>query len=200
VEIMNLPRVTEILRAYTGYENVPTAILDKAASRGTTVHALCAAIANGSWIPESMIDEELRGYVRSFTLWAKAQVKSFEIVEKRFQHESFNYTGQVDFVVIGNDDERYLVDIKTSSKPQKTHPVQMGAYDLLLRNNSCQVKGAMLVYLNKEGEFPNIHNLENLEKEEYIFICALNCWHYFNKGKKDKQNDRGVTHGSTTDA
>lgn len=182
---MVVPRVTEILKVHTKYDQVPVQVLERAAERGTSVHALCAGIASGEWIPECMIPEEYRGYVNSFNQWTKAQVSKFLIIEKRYTDEGLNYTGQIDFVIQGSDEELYLVDLKTSAQPQKTYPVQMAAYDSLLRAHKVHVKGAMLVYLNKDGEFPEIHLIEDLEEEMRVFLSALDCWKYFNKGNKN---------------
>lgn len=186
---MSYPRVTEILKPFTGYSNVPENILERAAARGTSVHALCAAKAKGEWIPESMISEELLGYVRSFDQWAEDQVKKFVIIEKRFCHEDLKYTGQLDFVIAGHDDKLYLVDLKTSASPQKTYPLQMAAYDFLLRKHLVQVDGAMLVYLDKTGDYPKIHSLDDMTTELHVFLAALDCWHYFHKGKKNNDRD-----------
>lgn len=181
---MQYPRVTEILHAFTNYDRVPEKILSSASARGTAVHALCAGIAKGAWIPDSMIQEDILGYVNSFKKWSEAQVAEFIIVEKRYAHETLEYTGQLDLVVKGLDNELYLVDLKTSSRPQKTYPLQMAAYDNLLKNNQITVKGAMLVYLNRNGEFPEIHFLEDMEEEFHVFLSALDCWNYLHKGKR----------------
>lgn len=182
---MNYPRVTEVLRPYTSYEHVPSDILARAAARGTAVHALCAGIAKGAWIPDTMIAEEYLGYVTSFRKWTEAQVKEFIIIERRYTNEEDEYTGQVDLVMIGNENELYLVDLKTSSKPQKTYPVQMSAYERLLLSQGLKVKGCMVVYLHKDGNFPEIDYLEDLTQEYGVFISALHCWKYFNRRKKD---------------
>lgn len=175
--------MTEVLRPFTSYDSVPPDILKRAAARGTSVHAICAGIAKGAWIPDSMIPEDLAGYVKSFRLWAEAQVKSFVIIEKRYIEEELLYTGQLDFVVEGTDGELYLVDLKTSSRPQKTYPVQMAAYDCLLRGDGTKVKGAILVYLKKDGEFPDIDFIEDLTEELDVFLYALHCWKFFNRRK-----------------
>lgn len=193
---MDYPRVTEVLRAYTGFDYVPREKLEKAAERGTSVHALCAGIAKGAWIPDEMIDEELIGYVNSFKKWAAAQVSKFIVIEKRYVDDERQYSGQLDYVILGSDDQLYLVDLKTSAKPQKTYPVQMAAYDNLLRNNKIHVKGAMLVYLDKDGEFPNIHFIEDLKEESRVFFSALDCWHYFNKGKKNGRKNRAASNSN----
>lgn len=181
---MDYPRVTEILKPFTSYDQVPKDILERAAARGTSVHAICAGIAKGAWVPDGMIDPEYLGYVKSFQKWAAAQVKEFMIVEKRYLDDGMGFTGQLDFVIRATDDEVYLVDIKTSAKPQKTYPVQMAAYEYLLRLNGVKVKDAMLVYLNKDGEFPNIDLVEDFTDKFYIFTAALDCYTYFKKGKK----------------
>lgn len=176
------PRVTEILKPFSNYDQIPKDILEKAAGRGNKVHGICAGLARGAWIPDSMIDEELKGYIDSFKQWSEKQVDKFNIVEKRYFHDALQYTGQVDMVVSCKDGNRYLVDLKTTAAPQKTHPVQMGAYSLLLRNNGEDIYGAMVVYLSKKGEFPDIHLLEDIEIEQQVFMNALYCWKYFNKG------------------
>lgn len=188
---MNYPRVTEVLRPFTSYEHVPSDILARAAARGTAVHALCAGIAKGAWIPENMIAQDYIGYVKSFNMWMETQVKEIIIVEKRYTHEAAKYTGQVDMVVIlQGKNGLSLVDLKTSTKPQKTYPVQMSAYERLLLSQGIQVDGSYIVYLQKDGEFPDIDYLENLDKEFGIFVSALDCWHYFNRRKKDGGKDQ----------
>ena len=187
---MDYPRVTEILRAYTSYDQVPVDVLQRAAARGTTVHALCAGIAKGNWIPDGMIGEELLGYVNSFKQWAQAQVEKFVIIEKRYVDHDLKYSGQLDFVVEGKDGKLYLVDLKTSANPQQTYPLQMAAYDSLLKKNGIEIHAAMIVYLNKNGEFPNIHFIEDLRREFSVFISAIYCWNYFNQRKIDARRDK----------
>lgn len=182
---MSLPRVTDILSNFTGYEYVPKTILENAATRGTAVHGICAGIAKGAWTPETMVEEDLQGYVESFKKWKEAQVKSFMIVEKRYYDDQIGFTGQVDFVIEANDSKKYLIDIKTSAKPYKTHSVQMGAYSILLASAGILIDGgAMLVYLQRTGAFPDIILLEDMEKERSVFLSALECYNYFH-GRKN---------------
>ena len=185
MEKPDYPRVTEILKPFTNLEYVPREVLDRAATRGTKVHALCAGIAEGAWIPDASIDPEHVGYVQSFVKWHLAQVKEFMVIEKRFADEHLYYTGQVDFVVMGTDDQIWLVDIKTSTKHQKTYPVQMAAYRELLALHGIKTHGAMLVFLDKDGEFPDIDVLENTEGEFSVFLAALECHKFFKQRKKN---------------
>lgn len=194
-------RVTEVLKPFTDFHKVPPVILENAATRGTKVHALCAGIANGAWIPLDTICDTLRGYVQSFIKWKDAQVKSFEIVETRYVDVDRGYTGMVDFVIRGNDDQQYLVDIKTSSRPQKSYSLQMAAYRLLLRLQGIVPRASMLVYLSKEGEFPEIDYKEETEPETTVFLAALTCFKYFHRKKKKngKSSDGDATEDVATE-
>ena len=184
MHMSDYPRVTEILRPFTSYDQVPVEILTRAAARGTQVHAICAGLAKGAWIPDGMIDPDLLGYVNSFKAWAEAQVVKYVIIEKRYLDDVLQYSGQMDFVIEGKDGLLYLVDLKTSAKPQKTYPVQMAAYENLLKVHGIKIHAAMLVYLNKLGEFPNIDMLEDMSQEMRVFESALTCWAFFHKKKQ----------------
>jgi len=83
-----IPRVTEILKPFTSYDQVPKDILERAAAKGTSVHALCAGIAKGNWIPDGMIGAELLGFVQSFRKWADLYVKKFVIIETQIKMTS----------------------------------------------------------------------------------------------------------------
>jgi PD-(D/E)XK nuclease superfamily len=182
--LSDIPRVTEVLTPFTNYGAVRKEILENAAARGTSVHALCAGIAKGNWIPETMIKEEYRGYVRSFQIWQEAEVKQFDIIEKRYIDSAFRFTGQLDYVIECHDDKKYLVDIKTSASPQKTYPIQMAAYHQLLSQNGISVEGAIIVYLDKEGKPPKINFIADLADEYQVFLSALKCFEYFKRKKK----------------
>lgn len=187
--MIGLPRVTEVLKFYSNFDKVNKEILEKAAERGSTVHGLCAAISRGAWVSETMVDEELRGYIKSFEQWKDAQVDEFIITEKRYQDEERKYTGQIDFVIRGTDKELYLVDLKTSTNHNKSYCLQMGAYWGLLKQQNINVKSAMLVYVNKESKFPDIYMVEDLEKEYRIFLLALEIFYYL---KEQNQHVRRI--------
>lgn len=160
--------MTEILKPFSGLENVPRETLMRAATRGSAVHALCSSIAAGDWMPEKLVPEELRGYVESFRKWSAQNVKKFLIIEKRFtateaepvdegeddedrEHTRLGYTGQPDFVVENTDGMKMVIDIKTTSQASRTHMLQVAAYSMLLRLHKKPVQAAGIVYLQKDG-------------------------------------------------
>lgn len=186
---MDVPRVTEILKYYNSYGAVAKDVLLRAAERGTRVHSICAGISKDNWIPDSMIEEECLGFVNSFKKWVQNDVKEFIVTEQRYYDGYLGFTGQVDYVVLGYDNERYLIDIKTTSRPHKLYPLQMAAYEYLLRRNAMRVKGTKLVYLNRNGEYPCVHYLEDMSEELSVFMGALDVWKYLNKRKEKNGRD-----------
>lgn len=185
---MQIPRVTEILQPFSGYDKIPHHVLNNAAKRGECVHSICSGLINGAWIPKEMIDESLYGYIKSFEQWKELQIKECIIAEKRYTDERMGFSGQPDLVIIGNDNKKYLVDLKTCSKPQKTHFIQLAAYEYLLKLDSINIDGAMIVYLDRNGQFPDIHLTFDLSKEFNVFVSALECWKYFNKENHDNRD------------
>jgi len=183
-----MPRVTEILKYYSSYDKVPKEILNKAAERGTIVHAICANIAKGAWVPDSTINPTHLSYVESFRLWSNEVVETFDIIEKRYSDEDLYYTGQLDFVITTKDGKKMLVDLKTSCAPQKTYPIQMAAYYNLLKKHGEEVEGALIVYINKSGTYPSVYTIEDFTIPLEIFNCALKCWKHFNPRKFKKDN------------
>lgn len=180
---MEYPRVTEILRPYVDYSTVPPEVLKNAAERGKKVHSLCAEIAKEQWIPDNVIDESLVGYVKSFRQWKDSFVGGFDVIEKRYAHTDLVYSGQVDFVLQDKTGAKYLVDLKTSARSQKTYALQLAAYRNLLDFHGLPVVGCILVYLEKGGNVPKVDVMTNSDRELGVFISALNCWHYFHKCK-----------------
>lgn len=93
----NYPSVTEVLSPYSGYDQIPPWHLEKAAERGTIVHAHCAAIALGQWAPSPK--EEYAGYVQSARLWFDAFVDEVLFVEEELVDSELCYCGHPDLIV-----------------------------------------------------------------------------------------------------
>ena len=127
-----------------------------------------------------MIKEGCLGYVNSFKQWVELFVDEFVYIEKKLSHEQLLYGGEIDYVICDLlEHKKYLVDIKTTYLPLKYHNVQISAYNELLKQNNIETEGNLLVYLDKDGEFPEIISLEDVSKEFQIFKHALACHNYF---------------------
>ncbi|MBW2596741.1 MAG: hypothetical protein JRC93_12390 [Deltaproteobacteria bacterium] len=91
------PSVTEVLSPYSGYDQIPPWNLEKAAERGTIVHAHCAAIALGRWTPSPK--DEYQGYVTSGRLWLEAYMDEPLLVEEELEDPELGYCGHPDLII-----------------------------------------------------------------------------------------------------
>ena len=100
---------------------------DAAASRGTDVHALCAAIVEGNVVHET---DEQRPYLDGFRRWLLATMPKVVASEQMVANLSEGYAGTFD-LVIELEGKRWLVDIKTAKEGKGPYPetgLQLAAY------------------------------------------------------------------------
>lgn len=164
-------RVTSVLYPFTGLSTVDPWIVESAANRGTRVHTACESIVKGfgNWDHE----HDIFGYVNSFCIWWRKQ-KVIEI-EKRFYCRNLMITGQVD-MIMETDVGNVILDIKTSSKPSKTWPLQGSAYAYMARKAGYDIQGIQFLHLNKRGDDPVLIQYdENFD----TFKKCLDVYRYF---------------------
>ena len=167
---IELPRVTDIIKPFSNFRHVQEKVLLRASERGTAVHSLCASIAQGEWVIDSLIHEELKGYVDSFRQWHAKIPKKYIIIEQRFRSEKMGYTGQVDFVIESADGNPFLVDIKTSASHQKTYPIQMAAYTKLL--HEAEIDAGTVESCNRLI-LPHARRQRSAERERAVSLVIL---------------------------
>lgn len=165
-------RVTEILSRWSGLDRIPTDIVENAAARGTRVHNACEAIMKG--LGEWGIDNEIRPYVESFKQWYTPDMKILAI-EQRFYCNDLHITGQVDMIV-NTDHGACIVDLKTSSSPSKTWPLQGSAYKYLARKHGYDIQGIQFLHLNRYGKRPKVYEYED---QWDTFKKCLDIHNYF---------------------
>ena len=162
-------RVTTPLQVFSGLENVPSKILEYAADRGTRVHKFCEQYAYSILFSE--IDDDCFEYVQAFINWYDENVDSVVFTEKRLYCDELKITGCADMLCILKD-ESYngkpcLIDIKTSSKPSKTWPLQTAAYKYLCEKNGYDVQERFIVHLKKDGKYSCISYGDNSDASKY---------------------------------
>jgi len=174
----NHVRVTTILGMYTDFSTIPDAVLKHAASRGTEVHQICAAIALGMWIPA--ISAECKGYVDSFKRWFEL-VDEVLMVEERLYDHTFKFTGQVDLVVkLRGDKSPRVVDLKTPITKGRTWFAQIAAYNRLAevdRGFLCKNSGTLR--LSPAGRVAKFDNCNPPTEALAAFLGALTSYNYF---------------------
>ena len=182
-------RVTEVLSPFSGVEFVPQDILDAAAKKGTKVHSYIEGTLKGEayYIP----DYNHSKYVQSFLkFWDKSK-HAFEggeiILEKRLFCEEKKISGAMD-VIVKMPDRTYIIDWKTSSRPQKSWQLQGAAYKYLCKVNGFEsVDNVLFVHLSKDANQPSLQKSENYEENLDIFDKCLELYRWF-----DMKNTRNT--------
>lgn len=171
-------RVTEILSPFSGLQNVDANVLSAACERGTKVHSICESIVQG--VEPWEIEDEIKGYVSSFEKWLDEGWEITEI-ERRFFCDKLMLTGQIDFIVRNDNGKHLIVDLKTSSRPSKTWPLQGSAYAYLARENGFEIEAIHFVQLQKNGNRPSVY----VYAEDFdLFRKCLDVYNHFFRNKK----------------
>ncbi|KKM91047.1 hypothetical protein LCGC14_1232540 [marine sediment metagenome] len=174
------PRVSEILSPYSNISlaQIPKEYLEKAATRGTTVHSYATAYARGDFVP--YLEEEYAPYFNSFYQWYDDNVEELLFSEERLYHEDLKYCGQPDLIVkLKYQKESVLIDIKSSTKIYQTHPVQLAAYMDLCNVNNLHCDQAMILKLNKTGKIAKSYDYGDCNPYFKIFLHGLELYNYF---------------------
>lgn len=175
-------RVTDILAPFAGYGHIDPEILKRAADRGTKVHNAIDIILkdNQSIEYDPFHDEKgIEGYLQSFRrFWDKYD--PFVLAqEQRLFDQEHAITGKVDLVAVLNNN-RVLIDWKTSARFNRTWPLQGAAYASLLEDTDLKVDHVLFVKLSKKGDEPEIFEFD---ANQYLgqFDTCLWCYREFFK-------------------
>lgn len=182
------PRVSEILEACGASKDlslIDPLVVANAAQRGTKVHEYCAAYIEDEWLPE--LEEECLPYFESFKLWFDEEVAKVHLNHKRFFHEELKYTGEIDLLVTLKGGATALVDLKTSSTPSKSWPIQLAAYGKLLELEGFEVFSLVNVHLKKTGKVPKVITYEDSTIYWKVFECNLVTFDYFHRETWEKE-------------
>jgi hypothetical protein len=176
-------RVTRAIGTNNGYDHIPLSRLERAADRGRRAHKLCELFACGELIAD--VDEDCKGFFESFKRWFSQNVAVVLDTEKRFYDDAICLTGQVDLIVrLNHSQVRYIIDIKTASRPNKNWALQTAAYHALLRRNEgfelgIDVAKRACLLLDREGGEAQLIKYDNTRYEESVFLEALGVHWFF---------------------
>lgn len=181
---LNYIRVTEVLKIYSGLDDIDERVLARAADRGTRVHNFCELYARNLLIEDS--DEDCKIYVESFKEWFDNTVEHVELIEERVNSAKYKLTGKFDLLVRFNgDDELTIVDIKTPQNKGSTWALQTAAYRMLLREEmgiEANRRGClMLPNDNPTKRIATFVEYKDHDKDEELYLAALQLYRYFNR-------------------
>ena len=179
---MNMPSVTRALNPFADFSGIPPAVLAHAAERGTKVHAICAALAQGLWAPD--IPEECAGYVESFQGWFESRVEAVAGCEIELVDEAIGFEGHPDLICRLKGDERLtLVDLKTPATKNRLWVAQLAAYRHLARLAGFDIDRVGSLRLKKNGAPPIFDEYQHSERYFAAFTSALNAYKFFSVQK-----------------
>jgi len=145
-------RVTELLKPFTKFDQIPTTILQAKAEIGTNVHE--AIVNSNLGLPLCPLTEREHKYLDSYLKWEELMEPTFLSSEQRLYDEDLMMTGQVDAIVsFPGRQEGRIIDFKTSlNANESSWCIQLGWYYLLCKKNSIQVnRNAFIVQLKDTG-------------------------------------------------
>jgi len=181
-----MPSVTQVLKPFSGYENIPRDILEQAGIRGTRRHAASSSIALRVPILHKNPDDA--GYIRSFSEWFSRYVVRPILVSQRLFDPALNFSGEPDFILelvpgmipeLG-DGDLVVVDLKpewTQARPPWA--AQCAAYLHLAQVNKYPARIAASLHPDQEGGAARLEWYRNSPRGFAAFLSALSCWNYF---------------------
>ncbi len=171
-------RVTTILAPFSGIDKIDPMVLQRAAIRGSKVHALCQGILDGIDVE---VPEELKGYVDSFKQWSLD--KRFVENPGRMFSDKEKVTGECDGIYLDKDNNEILFDLKTSAQEGSTWRYQAAGYSFLLSETKKIVpKEEQFIRLSKDGKYPKIH-IYHFEENLNTFMKCIDLFRTFYKNK-----------------
>lgn len=175
------PSVTTVLSPFADFSRVRPEVLEHAAQRGTKVHALCEAYAQGLWIPR--IDEECAGYFDSFKRWFDATVVEVLAQEVELVDEQKGYMGHPDMICrIKGDNDAVMIDLKTPAAQSPAWRLQLAAYWRLGTLAGYPITRSGSLRLKKDGSRAIFNEYTGSHAHDLnVFLNCLAAWKYFNQ-------------------
>lgn len=179
-------RITSILGHFSGYDLVPSFILDQAKMRGTAVHKMFEEMSTGKEAED--FNPAYKGYYESLCKWMEG--KKFLFPLDRLYNDDLKITGMIDGIY---EDKEGLVlfDLKTSASIGKTWVEQMGGYLNLLGGQPISLKKVEIIQIKKNGDDATIIPIcSDLSKGVEISTCEkrfLDCWRIYDRFFRKKE-------------
>jgi hypothetical protein len=180
---MEYPSVTEIIGFCNSraFDNVPEFMLERAAVRGTDVHAASAALLQGLFYD---VPVDLCGYVKSLQDWVASLVEEVIFVEKALVSPKYGFKGHPDALVrLRGDKGGTLVDWKTPKPLSKAWRLQLAGYKLLGEEAGHRIDRVASLRLDAGGGPAKFDGYSRtLAADKNVFLSCLNVWRFFNEG------------------
>lgn len=178
---MTFPSVTRVMGRYSDFSRVPQDALDHAAWRGTEVHRLCAAYAQGLPIIGE-IPPACTGYFLSYQHWFDRTVETVRAVEPTIEDPIYQYIGHPDLIArLKGDTGWSLWDLKTPRTRTKVWQGQLAAYHRLCGVAGIEIVRLGVIQLHPEGGDAKLTEYEMDGRDLAAFLAALTAHRYFSE-------------------
>jgi hypothetical protein len=156
---------------------------------GTTVHAICEALARDEKLPDDF-DEAHMPYVDAFMGFVSEYSPRFTLVEATVFSDRYRYAGTFDFLAV-IDELLILGDHKTGKGVYEEVALQLAAaryadfvWDRLTGDLQPmpEIQGCIAVHLQRDGA--RVYNIEAGEAAFQAFVAARGLWPWVNGGEK----------------
>lgn len=173
-----LPSVTRIIGPWADFSGIRPEVLAHASARGTKVHAACAALCLGLWVPA--VEEEVAPFVWSFHKWFPV-VEEVVAVEVELIDQALGFCGHPDLICRFRGDRGLsLIDFKTPASKSPLWRAQLSAYKHLSVRAGYAVRRVGSLRLKRDGGMPIFDEYQDSATDLAGFLAALNAHKYFN--------------------
>lgn len=152
----NYARVSDIIRPFVNFGEIPKEVLDRKAAIGTHIHDAIHEEIEGNF-PVVAVNEN--GYMQSFYKWRAAIAPDFLESEVRYYCNHKMLTGCIDALIkLKSEEKAVLVDFKTSAQESPiAWPMQGHMYHYLATQAGKTLAPRMLfVKLDRYGQPPKV--------------------------------------------
>lgn len=175
-----VPSVTTVMKPLSAekYNSIPKFVLDKAADRGTAVHAAIEEFLKYG------IDDffgENRPYFDAFLKWYELNTPELVASESKVYHKVMGYAGTIDCICYING-VLTMIDFKTTTSIiDMTCQVQLEAYAKALETHGIFVEDKMILRIDKNGNFEERHYPAKDGKSWQVFTSLKILYDYLSQ-------------------
>lgn len=187
VELPSVSKVTRFISREV-YGEVNQFILDNACERGTKVHKATEIIDKYGKVE---CEEDIVPYVQAYISWRKDKgigKDNIVEVESAYGNVELGYAGTIDRIFL-IDNEYWLVDIKSSSTPQKRiWEACLNGYKLLWEkeNPDKKISKMMDLHVKKDGTYKELF----VEDDPTVFNACLTLEKLMQPKRRTKKGDK----------
>lgn len=162
-----IPSVSELLRFLSRevYGEIDKYVLDRAAERGTAVHAATQALDETGSVD---VTDDIAGYVEAYAKFRREHAVEWEYIEKPIAEPEMLYAGTIDRAGLV-DGKKAILDIKTNAAVKKMLvKAQLNGYAKLTATINFVPEKLYCLQLTKEGKY----RLYDTKMDETDFLAC----------------------------